>query len=466
MRRHSACTAGLLLVLGVARVASAQDAAFRPPRGPWRLHEVLGVRWLRFGLEQRTRGEHLANDFRDAAAGDSTALLLRTLLFAEAGGSTFAVRAELQDSRAYATAGTPLNNTLVDPLELLQAHARLRLTGLFTAGDAASLTAGRLTLDVGSRRLVARNGFRNTINGFTGVELGWAGASGERVQVFAVLPVTRLPAEGPALGANAVVFDRENTSTLFWGARLASAPTRTGLTFEGYVLGLHEGDHPLAPSANRRLVTAGVRLLRESAIGRFDLELEAMVQLGTSRATALPTDTAELAHRAASLHLGAGRRFDAPATPRLAVTYDFASGDGDPGDDLNGRFDPLFGARTFDFGPTGLYGVVARSNLHAPALKVEVSPHETFDAIAMVQLLWLASPRDAWTTAARSDPAGASGSFVGQQLAGRVRWRPFPDNVALELGGAWVVQGSFAKTAPGARSRDPLYAYLQLTGAL
>jgi hypothetical protein len=113
-----------------------------------------------------------------------------------------------------------------------------------------------------------------------------------------------------------------------------------------------------------------------------------------------------------------------------------------------------------------MWGAIARSNLHSPGVRVEVAPHHTLDAFAAYRAVWLASPRDAWTTAPLVDRSGASGAFVGHQLEARVRWSPLPRNVTLEVGGAWLAQGAFLKSVPGARGSDSVYAYAQLVTAL
>ena len=301
------------------------------------------------------------------------------------------------------------------------------------------------------------------MNAFTGIDARWLGAGRHELRAFVVVPVLRLPADAGALAENRLERDRENPDALLAGV-FAAAPLPSGATVEAYVLAFRERDAADVPSADRRLVTPGVRVRRAPAVGRADYEGEVMLQAGTSRASA--GSATDLAHRAAALHLAVGRRLDLPWSPRPVLEYDFASGDGDPDDLANERFDPLFGARRFDFGPTGLYGALARSNLSAPGVRVELAPRRTVDAFAGYRLAWLASPRDAWTAAGLRDRTGASGAFVGQQLEGRVRWHVFPKNLAVELGGAYLARGAFAREAPGAPGADPLLVYTQLTGTI
>jgi hypothetical protein len=427
---------------------------------------VLGVSWLRLGIEQRTRYEHLSGDFRSTHTGDSNGLFLRTLLSVEARATPFVVGLEFQDARAWTSQGTPLNTTHVNPVDLLRGYVGLRDEHVFVRGDTLALTAGRMTLDLGSRRIVARNEFRNTINAFTGVDLQWTGPARELVRAFVVMPVLRFPSEREALEDNRIELDRENTDALLWGMFFRSRPLVARVAVEGYVVGFQEGDSALAPSANRRLVTPGFRLLRPAAPGAFDFQLEVMGQFGRSRASVRATDTADLEHLAFSLHASAGYQFALLWAPRVVVQYDHASGDRDPGDGENNRFDPLFAARRFEFGPTGVFGALARSNMLSPGLRVELQPHRSVDAFVAWRLLWLAAPRDAWTTALLHDPSGNAGDFVGQQVEARVRWQVFPLNFALDVGGAGFFRGEFATRAPRGTTAPSVYAYAQITTTL
>jgi hypothetical protein len=433
---------------------------------PWRVQEALGLPWLRLVWSRRSRYEHLGNDFRAANPGDASGLFLRTLLSAEVRLSPLFVGVEVKDARAWTSSSTPLNTTLVDPLDLLQGYVGLRGKDLLLRGDEASLAAGRMTINVGSRRLVARNDFRNTINAFTGLHGQWVGPSRDVLRAFAVVPVVRLPSEAEELRRNQLKRDRENTEALFWGAFFQSRPLAARVTVETYLLGLHEGDSDLAPSSDRRLYTPGFRTLRPVKTGEFDFQFEVMGQFGRSRASTAAKDTTDLDHLAYSLHASGGFRFRAPWSPHVVLQYDYATGDRSPKDGVNNRFDTLFGARRFDFGPTGVYGAFARSNLLSPSVRVEVEPHRTVDAFAAYRPVWLASPLDAWTSAGLRDPSGTSGRFVGQQVEARVRWHVLPQNLSLDVGGALLVRGGFARKAPKGEEAPSTYVYSQLTGTI
>lgn len=458
--------ASAVLVLALLHGAPSHAQPPTAEARPWRAHEALGLPWLRFGLEHRSRVEHLENDFRTANAGGATGYFMRTLISAELRLLPFVVGAEVADSRGWATDGTPLNTTLINPLELLQAYAGWRAEAVILDGDAASVTAGRMTLDVGSRRLVARNELRNTINAFTGVDLQWTSPSRDVIRAFLVMPIVRFPAEREGLEANRIELDRENTAGLLWAAFFESRPLVARVTAEAYVLGLHEGDGVDVPSSNRRLFTAGLRALRSPAVGELDFQLELIGQLGRSRASAAATDTTDLDHLAFSLHASSGFRFEVPWSPRVVLQYDYASGDRAPDDSANNRFDPLFGARRFEFGPTALYGPIARANVSTPGLRLEVQPYRTVDAFAAYRLVWLAAPRDAWTPAALRDPTGSAGRFVGQQLEGRVRWHVWPRNLSLDVGAALLLRGEFAERAPGGEASPSVFVYSQVTGSI
>ena len=448
----------LASLLAVAALASPAPA--EPAR--WSAGEALGLPpWLRVTLEHQGRFEHLAHDFRATATGDATALSLRTLLKAEARGASLSATVELADARTIATDATPLNTTHVDPLDLLQLHAGLTRSDLLVPGDKLEARAGRITIDLGTRRVVARNRFRTTINAFTGLDATWTSAAQDVARGFVVVPVTRLPSDPAAVRDHTFELDEENLDALLWGLAYAARPLPAATRLEGFVVGFHERDGDLA-TRDRQLATASLRCYRKPAPRTVDFDVELLPQLGTARATTAATDVTTLDHRALSTHAELGYSPALGGKPRVALLHDFATGDRDPADGVMGRFDPLFGARRFDFGPTGIYGPFARSNLNSPGLRVTATPAARLEAMATYRLFWLAAARDAWGPAGVSDPTGAAGRFVGQQLEAQLRWSPVPGTVAVEGGGAYLRRGRFARTAPDGRDDPATYLYLQL----
>jgi len=375
--------------------------------------------------------------------------------------------AELQDSRAYVTDDTALSQTVVNSVELLRAYADFRRDDIM--GGTLRLTGGRITMDVGSRRFVARNRYRNTINGFTGLDLEWKGRGEDKTvyRAFWTLPVQRLPgnSEQQRLRDNDIELDNESMGTQFWGL-FASSQTGSGFVLDLFFLGLHEDDEPDRSTSNRNIFTTGGRLLRRPSPGRLDYNVEFALQWGESRNSSSATE--DLDHFAHFEHLEAGFTFDAPWQPRLAIEWDYASGDKDPTDTKNGRFDTLYGARRFEFGPTGIYGPFARSNINSPGLRLQVKPGEKWSAFFAYRAFWLAQSKDRWTTSGLWDPSGQSGSFLGDQIEIRLRWKPLPGNLGLEAGWAHMFRGEFMKNVtppPGGRkaSRDSDYFYTQVT---
>jgi len=459
----------VLVALPAPSEADAQTAD-----EPLRLGAILGApEWLELGVVHRTRVGYLENQFRasdTAEAPDPFAVSLRTLVAAGVEAGPGFVRLEVQDSRVVASDNgggdaTILNTTIVNPLEVLEALVGVRFADAVVAGDALEVRAGRLTLDLGKRRLVARNRFRNTINGFTGVDATWTSAGGHRLRAFAAMPVRRRPSDPDGLESDRAELDKENTDAALWTLYYGAPAVGPEIASEVYAVGFHERDGE-RESRDRQLATAVVRVFREPATERLDFEVEGMVQVGRSSLSTAP-DARRLDHRAHFVHAEVGYSIEAPWRPRVLAQYDLASGDGDPDDGTNGRFDTLFGARRFDFGPTGIFGAFARSNISTPGLRVAVRPMATVGAFVAYRGFWLASATDAWTTASGVvDPTGAAGSFVGQQIEGRVRWDLVPGNLRLEVGAAALARGRFARKAPGGRNANAGFFYTQLTLAI
>ncbi|MFK7897808.1 MAG: alginate export family protein [Myxococcota bacterium] len=423
----------------------------------WTLTEALLPDALFLHVAHRTRYEFLNDEFRAGRNGDTDIVAFRTLIHAGVKlpyGLT--VGAELQDSRAEQNADTRLNTGIVNAAELLRAYIAIERPEV--RGGTFKAQAGRITMDLGSRRLVARNRYRNTINGFTGIDLEWQGtadAGNPTLRGFWTLPVQRKPGARKRALDNDAVFDNESLDQQFWGL---FAARDLGVLGRGeiYFLGLHESD-----LRHRELYTPGFRLFKKAAKNAFDYTIETAVQFGESRTSS--SATRNLNHLAHFHHVTVGYTFDALASPRIALQYDYASGDENPNDGSNERFDTLFGARRFEWGPTGIYGPFARANLHTPGIRIQAKPHARLTTFVAYRGYWLASDQDAWTVAGVRDATGRANDFVGSQFEIRGRFQVIPGNVMLEAGYAHLFAGDFIDEAPNSNGQgDSDYVYTQI----
>lgn len=449
-----------LALAALSAPAVAQEAARETP---WRLGDALGAPdWLRISGSIRPRYETLGATFLAGRTGGDELTSLQTLLKVEALAGDFVFGGEILDSRLLsgnAGGGAPGE---VNTLEPAQFYAGWRPKNFLAPGASLDVTLGRFTMDLGSRRLVARANYRNLLQSFDGARAVWTSADKLKLTAFYVSPTTREPADLVSALDNEASLDEDYGNVRFGGADI-EAPLPLGLVGELYLLELNEDDNASQATRNRDLVTIGARLRRAPAKAAFDLDLEFAGQTGAVRASANPADTVDLDHDAHMLHVEAGYTFEGPWSPRLAFQYDEATGDRSPADLSSERFDALFGDRAFEFGPTGLYGAIARTNLSSPGVRLEVKPDALSDAYLMARRIGLNAPRDSFGGTGVRNPAGASGDDVGLQVEGRYRRWLVQDSLRLNLGAAYLANGDFLETAPNAaREGDSLFAFTEL----
>jgi hypothetical protein len=437
--------------------SAAEDAV-------WRLDEALDTpAWLSLSGSYRLRYESLDGAFRAGVTGSDHILVERLLFNARATFGNVFANVELQDSRQQlATQGLPLGTDSVNAIEPLQMLIGAQFDDAFQNGDQLTLSAGRFTMDWGSRRFVGRNSFRNTANAFTGVQGVWTGAQATQVHAFFVLPVSRRPTAMADLLDNRVQLDSQNANVRLWGLHVSQPRLFAGATGEVYVYGLAAHDYPGAAVADRNIYTPGARLLTKPEAGRWDFEAEAALQVGTSRIDA--ASTRNLHHFAGFFHGHVGYTLRAAGSPHLTISYDYASGDHNPNAGDNNRFDTLYGARRFDYGPTGIYGPFARSNIRSPGLRMEAKPAHDVSVMMGYRAVWLAASSDQWTAANLQDRSGLSGSFLGNQIETELKYAIIPGNLTLEAGGAYFAHGSFVeKASSAAAANDTTYFFAGMT---
>ncbi len=433
----------------------------------WSLDNVLETpKWLSISGSSRIRYETLDEQFRAGGNGDDQIMVFRTNLLALVTWEQWNFAFELLDSRqAHADDSTKISSGDVNPLDVLQLYAKWNYFS--DENSNSSLKLGRFTIDVGSRRLVGRNKFRNAINAFTGVDWQKDFASGEEIRAFYTLPVQRLPGEFERRKRNRTEGDKQDTEVSFWGAYY-KLPRSALLSWQSnteiFYFGLNENDTHNRPTRNRDIHTIGGRVFKSKAKRQFDYQFEGAYQFGESRASTAASDREDLDHRAFFARAELGYSFDAMWSPRFVGQIDYASGDDNPNDGDNNRFDTLFGLRRFDFGPVGIYGPFSRANIVSPGVRLLLKPNPVVSMLLAHRAYWLASDRDAWVAAGVRDPQGDSGTYLGQQLEGKLRWDIVPNNISWEFGAAYYFKSGFAQDAPNANDEgDSNFVYSQLT---
>jgi hypothetical protein len=426
--------------------------------------------WLNASLEYRVRYESMGAPFAKGQTGSQYQVPMQTVLWMEANYQAFRVGFEFWDARQYGSKlGDTLNTTMVDVADFPQIYAAWSTQNLLDSGLGFEAKGGRMTMDLGSRRLVARNAFRNTTNAFTGVSFRLRdGAGAWQLQAFGTQPVVRLPSEESELVHNDYDWDQEQKNAVFTG--IIGETSQLPWDSRGELYLYYLGEDAANSSNHRRLFTPGFRVFRQPKKGEWDFEGESIAQVGDRLDTVYDPVTGkgtkkELSTEAFFEHVQLGYTFDLPWEPRILVQYDYATGGLNGSKTVTNSFDTLFGARRWEYGPTGIFGPFARNNISSPGTRVFVTPHRDVTAFAAYRAWWMADSKAPWQQAtgiSLVDPTGESGDFLGHTVELSARWDAH-ENVAFETGWAYLIKGNFARNAPDAPAdRDNVnYFYVQ-----
>ncbi len=442
-RRARAVIAGISALLVTATSARAADG---------------GSSDRRFSLSgsNRSRYERLDPQFRAGYGDSDTQLAFQTSIVVKAGRGRFDFVAEIMDARAELTDEQSFVRGAVNALEPIQTYFSWSFDDLLKSGSQSTLRVGRMTLDIGKRRLLARSGFRHALATFAGADWAWQGKSGNAGRVFYFVPMNILPENTADLLQNEQELDRGERNTTIAGGYYLFAPWRdrsqADLSFMRY-----EANRPNGFDID----TLAVRVFRPNARGAMNYEFDGGLQRGHSAESGASTWSK---HRAYFAHADVGFTFDMPRALNLTLQYDRASGDATPGDGTNERFNTLFGERSFEFGPTGIYGPFVRSNIDSLGVRATLTPAPHWRIAFAYRNFDLAERRDAWVGSGFRDATGQSGDSLGQQLEAAFNWTVIPDRLSLDTGFTHVRSGEFAKNSAGSAFRgDPRYFYAAVT---
>lgn len=376
---------------------------------------------------------------------------LRTQILAEYSTGSLRFGVEIFDSRVWGDRiGTPVSTGEVNPLEPVQAYVAAEITEPFGKGTKLSLMAGRFTLNLGSRRLVAADDYRNTTNGYTGLRADMSLPRDVKATFIYTLPQQRLPDSLAELRDSKVKLDRETFDLVLWGGLISKGKALGNAMAELNFFHLGERDAVGRPTRDRSLNTVGGRIIAEPRVDEMDFEVEALYQTGHV-STGLAASAPRQSVSATFLHADLGYTFNGPWKPRLSVEFDRASGDKAGG--KFGRFDTYFGMRRADLAPSGLYNAIGRANIVTPGLRLEATPSNRWDWFTVYRAMWLASKEDSFSTTGVRDASGRSGDFAGHQIEARIRYWLIPSRLRFEFDGLLLSKGRFLTTAPNAPLR-------------
>ena len=328
---------------------------------------------------------------------------------------------EIRDSRVFLDENDPTLtanqvNTL-EPTQFFITYKPERESGLY---EVSAIKVGRMELDYGSRRLLAKTAYRNATNSYDGIVVE-ARVADWQVHGVYVLPVSRFPTDSESLDGNERAFDKSFSERKFFGVYAASKDNNVKL--QSYWL--KEDDSEALATRNRALYTLSVDYTQPFDNGLIT-NIEVVGQTGTSYQTASANDTVEKDVRAYMLFGYVGKQVTDNTFLRAEV--DYISGDNDTSDDTISDFDTLYGVRRFDFGPTDVYQAMPRRNLKAVGLRSVSKPAKAHNIMLGYKAMWYQkAPQDV-------------NSFIGHQVEARWRYQVRPE-LRLVLGGAYLKKG-------------------------
>ena len=369
--------------------------------------------WLDVGLDYRARFEIRHQDIRRPEIVTDYPLLLRTRAYLGVKNLTdpFRFAIEFEDAHRVNGKFAPDSRDF-NRAELIQAYADLHFKEALGKDDLGNsrpilIRFGRQAFEFLDRRLIALNSWRNTTNNFLGVRAAVGQEKNDwQVDVLAVRPINRLIDE----------FDQTDHNLDFWAIMGHWRKWSDALTIEPYYMGLKQRPAAGNNSRERLIHSPGIRFYGWVSNKSFDYDLTYTQQFGNDNGldhNAFAV-TAELGYKLSKLR----------SKPRVSLSYGYVSGDKDPNDLENNRFERFFGFAR----PWSSDDYMVMENIITPKLKVEFEPIKDVKFDGGYSFYWLASATDRFNNLLggfdNRDITGDSGKFLGHGLDARVRFMP------------------------------------------
>lgn len=389
--------------------------------------------WLDVGLDYRVRYELRNNDIRRSRITTDHPVLLRTRAYLGIREILDPLRlvVEFEDARRY-NGKFPKDNRDWNEFELIQTYGELYFKGALGHDDLGNhrpirIRGGRMAWEALDRRLLGNNQWRNTTNNFDGFRVTLGQESNDwEFDAWGVQPVIRLIDE----------FDRRDKGQWFYGAIGHWRRWSEVITLQPYYMGLMQDDDN-GTRAKREIHSPAIRTYGVLPSTKVDFDLSAIYQFGRDDGQR---------KSAWSYILEFGYTFQQLAwKPRLSAFYGFVSGDRDPNDNVNNRFERFFGFAR----PWSADDNLVMENIKAPKIKIEFQPHKDLQIDGGYNWFWLASKTDRFNNLLNGsgnnrDRTGNSGDFLGHAVDIRARYQLTP-YVNTTVGYSHWFNGEFVK---------------------
>lgn len=414
------------------------------------------VDWLDIGLDYRFRYETRDNDFRRKSDTIDEPILLRTRGYVAIKDILDPLRftLEVEDARRNHSQFTREFDTRdVNYAEPIQAYLELFFKETPLGKDdlgnnrPISIKAGRQAFEYTDRRLLARNEWRNTTNNFQGVRATIGQKKNDwQLDLLALKPVQRftnqLDEVDHAQDFFGVIGDWRR-----WSEYVTLQPYYYLLKQEGSEVKYDANGKDAAANTkiDREIHTAGLRAYSVIGNSGWDYDVSYVKQWGNQdRLSNSGAFIADLDHDAYAYNAELGYSFNHAWKPRLSAFYGFASGDKNPTDGKNHRFERLFGFAR----PWSNDDYFQMENISAPKVRAEFEPQLSWLPGLKVDAgySWyrLDSDRDRWNGAGLRDNTGQSGKDVGEEFDVRLRF-PINKQISANIGYAHFWAGDFTK---------------------
>jgi hypothetical protein len=444
----------------------SDDLRLNVPQSPLHLDQLLHVpEWLHLGLDFRTRYESYSQPVKKNETTGAAQFSERTDVNLEARFKPFKFHMEFLDARPLYNYGLTVSSRMENQNDVLQLYGSVGTDNFLGLSLPTELQIGKFTQDFGSRRLIARSHYNNVPHSFVGVHWTLGTRTDWEVRTFVMRPVQNHQTSPDSVPSNTLFsgmsyLDRRMPwfHTELYGYYISQNEQVQGTT------GINQDQSTQGQLAD--LYTPGFRLFKPEAKATFDYEIESAYQFGRS---ALKPGSPPLTTFAYFQHAEVGYTFDHSWTPSIRFKYDYASGDSDPNDNKNGRFNTLFGVGNTDLTHSGIWGLFKRSNLSSPGYVLSVEPKEGARVSFKQRFYWLAQSKGEFEGAGLQDSTGRAGNYLGSELDLRLSWTVSP-NLLLEGGWLYLIKGSYYSNllnqgvagAPNDKNTDYVFISMRL----